>query len=115
MSGGNGSDAVRVVLVTGPDPGTLLELGRAVVGERVAACLNLIDGVRSVYRWDGRVQEDDEALAVIKTTRGRLDELEARVHELHPYDEPEFVALPVKAGSRSYLEWVVTSVQPDTS
>lgn len=108
-------DAALVVLVTGPDPGTLEELGRSLVEERLAACANLIDGVRSVYRWDGRVEEDDEALALIKTTRGRVDELEARVRELHPYDEPEVVALPVEAGSRSYLEWVASSVQPTTS
>lgn len=115
MSGGAGPDAVRVVLVTGPDRETLLALGRNVVRAELAACVNLIDGVLSVYRWDAEVHEDDEALAVIKTTRERLDDLEARVRELHPYDEPEFVALPVETGSRSYLEWVASSVQPTTS
>lgn len=113
--GGSGPEAVRVVLVTGPDRGKMMDLGRDVVEAGLAACVNLIDGVRSVYRWDGRVHEEDEALAVIKTTRGRLDELEARVRELHPYDEPEFVALEVEAGSLSYLEWVAESVQPTTS
>ncbi|MFB6240556.1 MAG: divalent-cation tolerance protein CutA, partial [Gemmatimonadota bacterium] len=107
--------SVQGARVTGPDRGKMIDLGRDVVEERLAACVNLIDGVRSVYRWDGRVQEDDEAMAVIKTTRGRLDELEDRVRELHPYDEPEFVALPVQEGSRSYLAWVADSVQPTTS
>lgn len=107
-----GETGVRVVLVTGPDRKSLLRLGRRVVEEELAACVNVTEGVRSVYRWQGEVREDDEALALVKTTRGRLDELEARVVELHPYDEPEFLALSVNAGSRSYLDWVVSSVAP---
>lgn len=107
---GGGRDRVYVVLVTGPDRETVLELGRRTVEERLAACVNVTERVRSVYRWDGRVEEEDEVLAVVKTTGARLDELERRVRTLHPYDEPEFVALPVRRGSRSYLEWVADAV-----
>lgn len=101
---------VHVVLVTGPDRQALLELGRAVVNERLAACVNVLGGVGSVYRWQGEVQEDDEGLAMIKTTEDRLDALRRRVLELHPYDEPEFLALRVDRGSPSYLAWVAGAV-----
>lgn len=105
-------DDVCVVLVTGPDREGLLRLGRRLVEEELAACVNVTEGVRSVYRWQGEVHEEDEGLALMKTTRGRLDDLEARVVELHPYDEPEFLALSVDEGSRSYLDWVTNSVTP---
>lgn len=105
---------VRVVLVTGPDGESLAGLGRRLVEERVAACVNVLDGVRSIYRWEGRVESEDEALALIKTTTARLEELERRILTLHPYDEPEVVALEVTGGSESYLEWVATSVERDS-
>lgn len=111
-TGDDGDTEVVVVLVTGPDAGTLKELGRRVVEERVAACANVLDGVGSVYRWEGGVEEAEEALALLKTTRGRADELERRVVALHPYDEPEYLVLPVRAGSASYLDWVAASVSP---
>ncbi len=101
---------VLVVLVTGPDHATLLALGRQLVGERLAACVNVIEGVASVYRWEGAIEEADEALAIIKTAADRVGELESRVRELHPYDVPEFVALPLRSGSEAYLDWVVRAV-----
>lgn len=110
-----GEPRACVVLVTGPDREQLTEMGRRLVEEGEAACVNVTDGVRSVYRWQGEVQEDDEALALVKTTRARLKDLEALVQELHPYDEPEFLALPVRAGSASYLDWVADSVTPTAS
>ena len=103
-------DAVVVALTTGPDAETLAEIGRRVVENRLAACVNVLDGVTSVYRWRGRIEEEGEALAIIKTTESRLDELERSVLELHPYEEPEFIALPVLSGSAGYLDWVVGSV-----
>lgn len=102
---------VVVVLVTGPDADALEALGRTIVGEGLAACVNLIPRVRSVYRWDGEVHHDDEALAVVKTTRPAIGALRDRVHELHPYDLPEFLVLPVESGSDAYLGWVDGSVR----
>jgi periplasmic divalent cation tolerance protein len=99
-----------VVLVTGPDTNTLLDLGRRLVEERLAACVNVFPTVTSVYRWEGEVNAEPEALAVIKSTAGRTAELERRTIELHPYDVPEFVILPVTGGSRAYLDWLATSV-----
>lgn len=104
------SGAVKVVLVTGPDAETLGELGRRLVSDRLAACVNVVGAIRSVYRWEGRVESEDEALAMVKTTEERMAELEGRIAELHPYDEPEIVCLDVTGGSASYLAWVVDAV-----
>lgn len=111
-AGGDGGAArVHVALVTGPDPSTLEEMGRRLVEERLCACANVLDGLTSLYRWEGRVEEEPEALALLKTTAGRLEALEARVLELHPYDEPEFLSFGVDRGSPSYLAWVAGSVE----
>ena len=101
---------VRVVLVTVPSAEKALELARTVVEERLAACVNVVPSVRSVYRWEGKVQDDAEALLVIKTTAAGLEPLRARLVALHPYQCPEVLALPVEAGHAPYLEWVGTSV-----
>ena len=107
---------IRVVLVTVPNEDEGCALARRVVGEHLAACGNVIPGLTSVYRWDGKVQEDSEALVLLKTTEGSLAELERRVMELHPYDVPEFLALPVSEGHGPYLRWVVgESLKPGTS
>jgi periplasmic divalent cation tolerance protein len=95
-----------VVLVTAPTPDRAAEIARVVVGERLAACGNVVPGLRSVYRWEGKVQEDEEALLVLKTTRARFEALRERVLALHPYDVPEVIALPVVAGSAAYLDWI---------
>lgn len=99
------SDAL-VVLVSGPDRAALETIAVRLVEERLAACVNLIPAVTSVYRWEGDVRRDEEALALVKTTRPALDALRARIHELHPYDVPEVLALPVEAGGTAYLAWI---------
>jgi len=103
---------VRVVLVSGPDIETLAALARTLVEERLIACANLVDGVRSIFRWQGAVEDEREALAILKTTADRLEALSARVAELHPYEVPELLALPVVEGAEAYLEWVAGSVEP---
>jgi periplasmic divalent cation tolerance protein len=102
--------AVRVVFVTGPDADTLESIGRALVEEGLAACVNVVPGISSVYRWDGETRVDREALALIKTTEGCVQASRLRVEELHPYDVPEFVAVEVGEGSPAYLRWVRESV-----
>ncbi len=99
------TDAV-VVLVTTPTPERAAEIARALVEERLAACGNVVPGLRSIYRWEGKVEDEPEALLVLKTTRARFDALRARVLELHSYQVPEVLALPVEAGSAAYLEWI---------
>jgi periplasmic divalent cation tolerance protein len=104
------SDAL-VVLVTVPSAESANELAEALVGERLAACVNVVGGVRSIYRWQGAIERDDELLCVCKTTRAAFERLRARVVELHPYDVPEVVALPIEAGHAPYLAWITASVE----
>lgn len=106
------SDA-RVVFVTAPSEAVALDLARALVSERLAACSNLIPGVRSVYRWKGEICDDAEVLLVFKTRAALVDRLAARVAALHPYEVPEVVALPVSSGLPAYLSWIVDSVSND--
>jgi periplasmic divalent cation tolerance protein len=83
----------RLVLTTAPDRETATRIARTVVEGSLAACVNLLPGVRSIYRWQGRIEESDEVLLVLKTTAARLLELERAIGELHPYEVPEFVVL----------------------
>ena len=101
-----------MVLVTAPDARVGAELARAVVGERLAACVNVVPGVRSIYRWQGELQEEGEVLLVAKTTSERLEALTARIVALHPYEVPEVLALPEAGGSAAYRAWVADEVAP---
>jgi periplasmic divalent cation tolerance protein len=104
------SDDVRVVLMTAPDAEVGARLARALVEERLAACVNVVPGVRSIYRWEGRIQDDAEVLLIAKTRADRCDELAARVRALHPYALPEVLALAASDGSLEYLAWVAAEV-----
>ncbi len=99
------SDVV-VVLVTAP-PAEAPELARTLVDERLAACVSLLPGVTSVYRWGGQVHEDGETLLVAKTSRDGSAALIRRVQEVHSYDVPECIAIPVASGLPAYLDWVI--------
>ena len=97
---------IDVVLMTAPDAETARALVTQLVGERHAACGNILPGVTSVYWWEGAVQSETETVVVLKTARAQTPALLARAKEIHPYDVPELIALPVRAGSLPYLEWV---------
>jgi periplasmic divalent cation tolerance protein len=86
-------------------------IARALVSERLAACANVILGVSSVYWWEGQVQEEQEAMLVIKTTAAQVNALETRLVELHPYDVPELLSIPVTGGYPPYLAWVSSEVE----
>ncbi len=101
-----------VVLITAPADGDAAErLARALVEERLAACVNRVPGLISTYWWEGKIEEDREELLVVKTTEDRLEALLKRVPELHPYTVPEVLALPVEQGHPPYLEWLVASTR----
>ncbi|MBK9517030.1 MAG: divalent-cation tolerance protein CutA [Anaeromyxobacter sp.] len=100
------STEVLVVLVTAPTAEVAAGLARALVEARLAACGTVVTGLRSIYRWEGRVHDEPEALLVLKTTRDRFEALRDEVLRLHPYDVPEVLALPVEAGAARYLAWV---------
>ena len=101
---------MRVVLSTCPaDQAT--RLSRALLEERLVACVNVVPGVVSFYRWKGRLERDAEVLLVIKTRGERFEELKAALLAEHPYEVPELVALEVKGGHQRYLEWLEDSVR----
>ena len=95
-----------IVLVTVPTRADGERIAEALVGDQLAACVNVIGPMRSIYRWQGELCRDDEYLLLIKTTRGRYAALEARVKALHGYEVPEVVAVPIEMGSAEYLEWL---------
>jgi periplasmic divalent cation tolerance protein len=108
------STSVLIALSTCPDADVAGRIARALVGEGLAACVNAVPGVTSVYLWEGAVQTDAEVQLLIKTTEARLPALIDRVRELHPYELPEVIAMPVIGGLPEYLQWVRTCTAPDT-
>jgi periplasmic divalent cation tolerance protein len=102
---------IRLVYCTCPDAATGQRIADALVGERLAACVNLLPGVTSVYRWQGQVEQASEILLLIKTTADRFEALSARVLELHPYELPEVIAVEVRAGLPAYLDWVAAQTR----
>ena len=104
---------VQVVLVlsTVPDDESGETLARALVDEKLAACVNVLPPMVSIYRWKGEVERSMERQLVMKTTRSRLDALQKRLKELHSYELPEFVVVSAESGSDDYLAWVASSLQ----
>jgi periplasmic divalent cation tolerance protein len=95
-----------LVLTTAPDATVADSLGRTLVHEGLVACATVVPGARSIYRWQGQVRTDEELLVLAKTRSERWADVERRLRELHPYDCPEIVALPVAEGSAAYLRWL---------
>lgn len=106
-----GSDEYVIALTTLPADGDVEQIARQLVEEKLAACVNILPPMRSMYRWKGAVESADERQLVIKTTAARLPALEARLRKLHPYDVPEFIVLPITLGSAAYLSWVSASTK----
>ena len=104
------SPPARVVLTTTANPNEAARLGRILVEERLAACATLIPAVQSIYRWQGQVESSAETLLLLKTGPDQLAALEARLHQLHSYQTPEFLVLAVDAASQPYLEWLQSSL-----
>lgn len=102
--------AVTIVLTTIAADADAATLARTLIDERLAACVNVLAPMASIYRWNGKVEQQREQQIVIKTTDDRLTALEARIRQLHPYELPEFLILASNGGSAAYLEWVRDSV-----
>lgn len=98
-----------IVLVTAPDLKTARALARAALRARLAACVNLAPRIESHYWWQGKLESSAEVLLILKAPRARLAALEALLVAKHPYDTPEFLALPLGAGNRKYLDWLAKS------
>lgn len=100
----------RVVLVTAPDLKTARALAKATLTAKLVACANLVPKIESHYWWQGKLESSAEVLIVFKTTRAKLTALEQLIVAKHPYDTPEFIALPLTEGNAKYLDWLVESV-----
>jgi len=102
----------RSVYVTTPNKQVALDIGRSVVEARLAACANVIDGMTSIYRWEGRLNEDSEAVLILKTHEDRVSALIDAIKTAHPYDCPCIVALPIVDGYPDYLQWLRAETTP---
>ncbi|WP_297527733.1 divalent-cation tolerance protein CutA [Thiohalobacter sp.] len=100
----------RIVFCTVPDTEVGSRLAEALVEEGLAACVNLLPGLTSIYRWEGKLHKDGEALLLIKTRADRFGQLAARIRQLHPYELPEIVAVPLNEGPPEYLDWIDRAV-----
>ena len=103
-------DPYLLIYCTCPDQALAERLAEALVADRLAACVNIVPGINSVYRWQDEVQHDFELLLLIKTRSECYPALEARIRELHSYEVPEIIAVPIQRGSEAYLGWIDTSV-----
>lgn len=101
----------RIVLTTAANPEEAERLGRTLVEERLAACATMLPDALSIYRWKGEVESASETVMLIKTSVEQLAPLEKRLHELHSYETPEFLVLPIEAGSHAYLKWLLANVR----
>ena len=95
-----------MVLCTCPDRDTAEDIAEKLVESGLAACVNILPGTTSIYRWQGNIEKDQEILLLIKTARTRTAELQQALEEMHPYDVPEIIALPIESGHHPYIEWV---------
>lgn len=102
---------IRIAFTTVASRSDGERIARALVEARLAACVNIIGGILSVYRWKEKVEESDECLLIVKTTEARIASLEEALKTLHSYELPEFVVLPITSGSEAYLAWIEGSVR----
>ena len=103
--------AARIVLTTTSSPEEADRLAHVLVEERLVACATLLPAVQSIYRWQGQVESATETLVLLKTDLAQLPTLETRLRELHSYDTPEFLVLPVESASEPYLDWLQSSLR----
>jgi periplasmic divalent cation tolerance protein len=106
MKGLEKAGDIVLVLVTCPDEDTAGSIAHALVDERLAACVNVTAQVRSIYRWQGKVEDARERLLIVKARSDRLKALAERLVELHPYEVPELLVLPIEQGLDAYLDWI---------
>jgi periplasmic divalent cation tolerance protein len=100
-----------IVLTTFPAEGHADVLARMLIDERLAACVNILPAMQSIYRWEGAVDEATERQLIIKTAADRVDAVRQKLLEVHPYELPEILVLPVSGGSEKYLQWIAASVE----
>ena len=101
-----------IVYITASNAKEAGDIAEALLKERLAACANVVESIKSIYWWKGALERDNESLIILKTTESKFDALAERVKELHSYENPEIVAVPILKGSSDYLDWVEGEVNP---
>ncbi len=102
-------DIEIAIFITAPGEDEAARIARCLVEEKLAACVNIVRNIRSIYRWQGKIEDDTEVLMIVKSQKRLLDAVSARVGELHSYDVPEVIAIPITGGSEDYLNWLRAS------
>lgn len=106
----NDPDMPCVILVTAPDEAVAKKLARYIIDQKLAACVNIVPGLASLFWWHGKIDEQPEVLLIVKTIQSKMYELITAAKREHPYETPEIIALPIIGGSEDYLQWVRESV-----
>ena len=101
----------HIAVTTCPTLEIATQLANDVIEQQLAACVNIIPAIKSVYKWKGKIEHDNESLLIIKTMKQQLASLEKLVLKLHPYETPEFISMPIESGSKAYLDWITTSLE----
>jgi periplasmic divalent cation tolerance protein len=101
----------QIVLCTVPDEAVAKQIASALVTEQLAACINIVPGITSIYRWKGAIESDMELLLIMKTTAAVYPQLQDRISAMHPYDLPEIIAVSLDSGLPEYLAWITNSLE----
>jgi len=104
---------LNLVYMTAGSKAEAKKIGKTLVESRLAACVNIIDNMNSIYRWEGQLQDDQETVMIAKTTDARVPELIEKVKSVHSYDCPCIVCIPIENGNRAFLDWIISEVNPD--
>lgn len=99
-----------IALTTCPNPDIANQLALGIVEQQLAACVNIFPAIQSIYQWQGKIEQENESLLVIKTLQQQLAELESFIQKQHPYEVPEFITIPIESGSKAYLDWITASL-----
>ena len=100
-----------VAFSTAGSPEEARQIGRALVAEQLAGCVNIVENIQSIYRWQGAIESAGESLLLIKTRANHIPAIESRLRELHSYEVPELVAIPIRLGAQPYLDWLLSSTR----
>jgi periplasmic divalent cation tolerance protein len=101
-----------IIFVTAPSEKIASQIGKMIISKKLAACVNIIPEIRSLYRWKNKICNDKEFLIIIKSSAKRFNELAVKIQKMHPYEIPEIISIPITKGSNSYMKWLSENIKP---